>query len=131
MIDYTSFLFTKIGQSSVPISYGSDNETLIYPNGYCEICLNVSSDHRQVIFGLYHELGHYSLMKYSFMKSFYHYFYQRPWKHWKKLICSLEEVRAWRWAKKELQKTKLWKDASFRNAFRLYRKEWIRTYLEK
>lgn len=136
---YEDFLSTKIGSCSVPVSYWSFSHSTIFlndnnndNNNNNSYKIKLRSDYLQLaVFELYHELGHCSLLKYSFTRPFFYWFYHRPWAYWRKLICSLEEIRAWWWAKKELQKTEFWKDLSFREDFEIHRKECIRTYLRR
>ena len=125
---YEDFLFTKIG--SVPVYYSYENAVVLEKDGSYAITL-IPSYLQLRVFMLYHELGHCSLLKYSFTRPFFHWFYHRPRAYWRKLICSLEEMRAWWWAKKELQKTEFWKDLLFREDFEIHRKKCIRTYLRR
>lgn len=127
---YEDFLFTKIGSCSVPVYYSYENAVVLNKDGSYFIRL-ISSYLQLRVFVLYHELGHCSLLKYPFTRPFFYWFYRRPWAYWRKLICSLEEIRAWGWAKKELQKTEFWKDLLFRKDFEIYRRECIRTYLRR
>jgi len=131
MVNYTDFLSTKIGSCSVPVSYGLENAVLLNDDNSYKITLRPDYLQLRVIM-LYHELGHcFLLKKYSFIRPFLYKLYRRPLAYWRKLICSVEEIRAWGWAKKELQKTEFWKDLSFQEDFEKHRKECIRTFLER